>query len=78
MSRDREEPNRVFGVPLRSPGSAREGEEPQRFMGFPVDWFGGPDTGALAWFIHPVREYRRRARRHSEGPGAAGHDPPSR
>ena len=73
MSRDREEPNRVFGIPLRPPGSGPEGEEPQRVMGFPVGWFGGPDTDALAWLIHPVREYRRR----HQGPDPAGDDPPS-
>lgn len=79
MSPDREEPNRVFGIPLRPPGtSGREGEEPQRFMGFPVGWFGGPDTDALAWFIHPVREYKRWARRRHQGPDAADDGPPSR
>jgi hypothetical protein len=68
MRDDREEPNRVFGIPLRPPGSSgREGEEHQRLMGFPVDWFGGVDTDALAWFTHPVREYRRWARRRRDG-----------
>jgi hypothetical protein len=63
VSDDREEPNRVFGIPVRPPGSSgREGEQPQRVLGFPVDWFGRVDTDALAWFMHPVREYQRWAR----------------
>jgi hypothetical protein len=74
----REEPNRVFGIPVRPPGSSGpEGEARQRVLGFPVDWFGGVGTDALAWFTHPVREYQRRARRRRQGPGAADQDAPS-
>lgn len=67
---DREEPNRVFGVPLRPPGSSgREGQEPQRVLGFPVDWFGPAHGELLDWIAHPVREYRRRAERRHQGGG---------
>jgi hypothetical protein len=61
---DHEEPNRVFGIPLRPPGSpGREGEEPQRVLGFPVDWFGPLSERLPDWLTHPVRELRQRVRR---------------
>jgi hypothetical protein len=64
---DREEPNRVFGIPLRPPGSQQQGEESQRVLGFPVDWFGPANDGVMAWIAHPVREYRRWTQRHGRG-----------
>jgi hypothetical protein len=90
MADDRYEPNRVLGFPIRAdrPGRQRgdgrpdgprpEGqrEEPQRVMGFPVDSFGPVDLDWLRPLAHPIREYRRWARRRRLGPYAVDDDEP--
>jgi hypothetical protein len=38
MASDREERNKVFGMPRGVDPYARQGEEPQRVLGVPVDW----------------------------------------
>jgi hypothetical protein len=77
-----DEPQRVLGIPAEffRPRN-RDGEEPQRVLGVPVDFFGpGPEGNAgRRALAHPVRAYRRWARRRHSGPdaadpGAAGKD----
>jgi len=41
-------------------------------MGFPVSCFDDINVDALAWLVHPVRQYRRWARRHRPDPHATG------
>ena len=80
MSGDREEPNKVLGMPRGDVGShARQDEEPQRFLGVPVDWYGPVDWDWLRSLRHPVRAYKRWASIRRLGPyapdeydGAAG------
>lgn len=71
MTDGREEPNRFLGLPVgpRGPGQrASAGEEPQHVMGFSADWFESVDLGGLRSLAHPVRAYRRWARRRRLGP----------
>jgi hypothetical protein len=76
MARNREEPNRFLGFPVKSgsfpfpqrSGSRDTEEEPQHVMGLPVDWFGPADLDWLEDLAHPVRAYRRWARRRRLGP----------
>ena len=42
-------------------------------MGFPASWFDNVNVDALAWLVHPVRQYRRWVRRRSD-PDAIGED----
>jgi hypothetical protein len=79
---DREERNRVFGVPIGPAPGARpqrgqreslRGQrgplrESQRVLGFPVDWFGPGKHGVLDALRHPVRAFRRWRQRRAEGP----------
>ena len=78
MADGREEPNRFLGMPVgppRGPGQrANTGEEPQHVMGLPADWFGSVDLGQLRILAHPVRAYRRWARRRRLGPYATDED----
>lgn len=76
MAGDGYEPNRVLGIPIRTDPQARQGEEPQRVMGFPVDLFGLVDRDWLGSLAHPVRVYRRWARRRRLGPYAVDDDEP--
>ncbi len=41
MGENREERNRVFGIPIGTGPHDRQGEEQQRVMGFPVGAFDG-------------------------------------
>jgi hypothetical protein len=43
-------------------------------MGFPVSWFDDINVDALAWLVHPVRQYRRWARRRHPDPHVTGED----
>ncbi len=76
MVKQGEEPNRVFGVPIGTGG--RREEEPQHVMGLPVGWFQGVDLSPLRSLIHPVREYRRWARRRRLGPYDTDEDEPGK
>jgi hypothetical protein len=73
MTGSGEEKNRVFGFPV---GSARRPgqREEQHVMGFPASWFDDVNVDALVWLVHPVRQYRRWARRRRADPHAAGED----
>ena len=74
MSNDREERNRVLGVPIRTGLHDRQGEESQRVMGFPVDIFDGANLDGLRSLAHPIRGYKRWARRRRLGPYAIDKD----
>jgi len=77
---DREEPQRVLGIPLDAFSRARDrdGEEPQRVLGFPVDWLGSVKSDVLDSLERHVRGSQRQARRRRPGPQPpAGDDPPS-
>ncbi len=71
MSNDREERNRVLGIPIGTGPHDRQGEEQQRVMGFPVDAFVGVNLDGLRSLAHPIRGYKRWARRRRLGPYAA-------
>jgi hypothetical protein len=43
-------------------------------MGFPASWFDDINVDALVWLVHPVRQYRRWARRRRQDPHATGED----
>jgi hypothetical protein len=76
-ARQGEEPQRFMGVPLRGIGPrARRDYEPQRVMGFPIDSFGpsAADRERLLALAHPVRMYKRWARRRRLGPYAVDDD----
>ena len=85
MDSNREEPNRVLGFPVRTAPHtrqsrtaphARQGEEQQHVMGFPADWFGSVDLDWLASLAHPIRGYKRWARRRRLGPYLTDDDEP--
>ncbi len=71
MSNDRAERNRVLGIPIGTGPHDRQGEEQQRVMGFPVDAFDGVNLDGLRSLAHPIRGYKRWARRRRLGPYAA-------
>ena len=71
MTGNGDERNRVLGFPVgpsRHPGRREE----QHVMGFPASWFDDINVDALVWLVHPVRQYRRWARRHHPDPHATG------
>ena len=71
MSADREEPNKVLGMPRRDIGPhARQDEEPRRVLGVPVDWYGPVDRDWLRSLRHPIKAYKRWALRRRLGPYA--------
>jgi hypothetical protein len=70
MSNNREERNRVLGVPIGTDPHRPQGEEQQRVMGFPADVFDGVDLDGLRSLAHPIRGYKRWARRRRLGPYA--------
>jgi hypothetical protein len=78
MADDPYEPNRVLGFPMRTGPQARQDEESPRVMGFPADGFGPVDLDWLRSLAHPIREYRRWARRRRLGPYAVDEDKPQR
>jgi len=76
MARNREERNRVLGVPRGPDASAGTGEERQHVLGFPVDWFG---PGAREWLRslpRPVRRCTRQMRHRRPGPHAPEENEP--
>jgi len=70
MSNDREERNRVLGIPIGTGPHDRQGEERQRVMGFSVDVSDGANLDGLRSLAHPIRGYKRWARRRRLGPYA--------
>jgi hypothetical protein len=73
MTGNQEEKNRVLGFPVGS-GSRRGKYEEQHVMGFPASWFDSVNVDVLVWLVHPIREYRRWARRRHQGSGGPGED----
>ncbi len=70
MAADREERNKILGMPRRAASQAREGEEPQRVLGIPVDWYGPVDWNRLRSLRHPIKGYKRWALHRRLGPYA--------
>jgi hypothetical protein len=70
MASNREERNRVLGMPRGADPYARQGEEPQRVLGFPVDWYGPVDPDLVRSVRHPIKAYKRWALRRRLGPFA--------
>ena len=78
MTGDREESQRVLGIPLGAFSRYPDAEEPQRVLGFPVDWLASAYRDALRSLERPVRGCRRwlPARRRSQnGPPGDGPEP---
>ena len=67
MTGNGEEKNRVLGFPAR-PGRHPGQREEQHVMGFPASWFDDVNVDALVWLVHPIRQYRRWARRRRPRP----------
>jgi hypothetical protein len=74
MSNNREERNRVLGVPIGKSPYDRQGEEQQHVMGFPADSLDGLDLQRLLPLLHPIQGYKRWARRRRLGPYATDDD----
>jgi hypothetical protein len=70
VANDREERNRVFGMPRGPDPYAAQGEEPQHVLGVPVDWYGPVDWDRLRSVRHPIKAYKRWALRRRLGPYA--------
>ena len=70
MSSGREERNRVLGLPIGTGPRGRQGEEQQHVMGLPADLFDGVNLDGLSFLAHPIRAYKRWARRRRLGPYA--------
>jgi hypothetical protein len=68
-----EEPDRARTGP---PWARRDryAPEPQHILGFPADMFGGVDREFFRSFVHPVKAYKRWARRRRLGPYAVDED----
>ena len=71
MASGREERNRVFGMPIGRSPYGKQGEEQQHVMGFPADWIEDVNLDGLTFLVHPIRAYKRRARRRRLGPYAS-------
>ena len=76
MASDREEPNRVLGMPRQTGTHARYDEEERRVLGVPADWFGPVDRDWFRSLAHPVRSYKRWLRHRRLGPYALDEDDP--
>ena len=74
MSSDGEERPRVLGIPIGAGTHGRQGEEQQHVMGFPADAFDGLNLNGLRSLAHPIRGYKRWARRRRLGPYAMDED----
>jgi len=70
MTSNRNERNRFLGFPV-GPDPHRE---QQHVMGIPADVFEHANLDALRSLAHPVRAYRRWARRRRLGPYATDED----
>jgi hypothetical protein len=70
LSDDREERNKVFGMPRGVDPHARQDEEPQRVLGVPADWYGPIDWDWLRSLRRPIKAYKRWTLRRCLGPYA--------
>ena len=70
MTSDREERNKVLGMPRGADPYARQGEEPKRVLGVPVDWYGPVDRDRLRSLRHPIKAYKYWSLRRRLGPFA--------
>jgi hypothetical protein len=71
VSRDGEEPSKVFGMVRRDIGPhARQDEEQKHVLGVPVDWYGPIDGVQLRSLRHPIKAYNRWTLRRRLGPYA--------
>jgi hypothetical protein len=70
MASDREERNKVFGMPRGVDPSARQGQEPRRVLGVPADWYGPVDWDPLRSLRHPIKAYKHWSLRRRLGPFA--------
>src|SRR5690242_20619291 len=76
-ARQGEEPQPVLGLPVRDHGPhARRDIAPKRVLGFPVNSLGPEPAGReqLLSLVHPIRTYKRWARRRRLGPYATDQD----
>jgi len=71
---DREEPQRVLGIPLGTFSRDPDAAEQQHVLGFPVDSFEPAKREVRGFLERCVRWYRRRARRRRPGPPVPGED----
>jgi hypothetical protein len=65
------EPQRVLGQPIWDLGPHSRPDEPQRVMGYPIDSVGpspAADIERIKSWVHPIRKYKRWARRRRLGP----------
>jgi hypothetical protein len=77
VASDREERNKVFGLPRGADPSARQGEGQQHMLGLPADWFGPVDRDLLRSLRHPIKGYKHWVLRRRLGPFAPEEgDPP--
>jgi hypothetical protein len=75
---DREEPQRVMGIPLGTFSRDPDAPEQQRVLGFPVDLFQsakGEVHGVLERYVGWYRRRGQRRRPGSPGPGEDGQRP---
>jgi hypothetical protein len=73
MTSNRQERNRFLGFPVGSDPYRQQREE-QHVLGIPADVFGGVNFDGLRVLAHPVRAYRRWARRRRLGPYTTDED----
>jgi hypothetical protein len=74
MGSGREERDRFLGLPIGTDPLGRQGEEQQHVMGLPADWFDSVNRDGLGFLVHPIRGYKRWARRRRLGPYATDDD----
>ena len=71
VSADREEPNKILGMPRGYIGPhAREDEEPRHVLGVPADWYEPVNWDWLRSLRHPIKACKRSALRRRLGPYA--------
>ena len=68
MTSDREERNKVLGMPRGVDPYARQGEEPQRVLGVLAHyWYGPVDPDLLRFLRHPIKASKHWALRRRLG-----------
>lgn len=60
VPQDREESNRVLGMPRRNINRhATQDEEQGHVFGVPMDWYGQVDLSSLRSLLHPIKAWKR-------------------